>query len=83
MLPTMPLVGGGITPNSARKITSDLGKEIMLGVGGAILGHPLGPTQGAKAIMQTAEALGNDTDIEELAKQKGNKALRIALEMWK
>ena len=83
MLPTMPIIGGGVTPNSARKITSDLGKEIMLAVGGAILGHPMGPTQGAKAIMQTAEALGTDSDIDKLAKQKGNEALRIALDMWK
>ena len=79
----MPLIGGGITPNSARKITKDLGKEIMLGVGGAILSHPMGPTQGAKAIMQIAEALGDDSDIDELAKQKENEALRIALEKWK
>ncbi|MFC2159680.1 RuBisCO large subunit C-terminal-like domain-containing protein [Actinomycetota bacterium] len=82
MLPTMPLIGGGITPNSARKITEDLGREIMLAVGGAILGHPMGPAQGAKAMMQTVKALADDTDIDELAKQKGNKALRIALDMW-
>lgn len=83
MKPTMPLIGGGITPGSARKITGDLGKEIMLAVGGAILGHPMGPTQGAKAIMQTVEALGADEDIDELAKQKENEALRIALDLWK
>lgn len=82
MLPTMPLIGGGITPNSARKITDDLGTEIMLAVGGAILGHPMGPSQGAKAMMQTVEALADNTDINELAKQKGNEALRIALEKW-
>ncbi len=80
ILPTMPLIGGGITPNSAIKITSDLGKEIMLAVGGAILGHPLGPAQGAKAMMQTVKAIADDIDIDELSKQKGNKALRIALD---
>ena len=83
VLPTMPLIGGGITPNSARKITADLGKEIMLAVGGAILGHPMGPAQGAKAMMQTVKALADGTDIDELAKQRGNKALRIALDKWK
>ena len=83
LLPTMPLIGGGITPNSARKITADLGKEIMLAVGGAILGHPMGPAQGAKAMMQTVKALADGTDIDELAKQRGNKALRIALDKWK
>lgn len=82
MLPTMPLIGGGVTPNSARRITGDLGKEIMLAVGGAILGHPMGPTHGAKAMMQTVKALGDDSDIDELAKQKENKALRIALDKW-
>ena len=83
ILPTMPLIGGGITPSSARKISADLGKEIMLAVGGAILGHPMGPAQGAKAMMQTVEALADGIDIDELAKQKGNKALRIALDKWK
>ncbi|MFC2145608.1 RuBisCO large subunit C-terminal-like domain-containing protein, partial [Actinomycetota bacterium] len=82
MLPTMPLIGGGITPNSARKITEDLGREIMLAVGGAILGHPMGPAKGAKAVMQTVKALADGTDIDELAKQKGNEALRIALDKW-
>ena len=66
----------------ARKITADLGKEIMLAVGGAILGHPMGPSHGAKAMMQTVEALADDIDIDELAKQKGNKALKIALDKW-
>ncbi|MCJ7472171.1 MAG: RuBisCO large subunit C-terminal-like domain-containing protein [Actinobacteria bacterium] len=83
VLPTMPLIGGGITPNSARRITVDLGSEIMLAVGGAILGHPMGPAHGAKAIMQTVKALADGTDIDELAKQKGNEALRIALDKWK
>lgn len=83
ILPTMPLIGGGITPNSARRIIADLGSEIMLAVGGAILGHPMGPAQGAKAMMQTVKAIADGTDIDELAKQKGNKALRIALDKWK
>jgi len=83
ILPTMPLIGGGITPSSAIRITADLGSEIMLAVGGAILGHPMGPAQGAKAMMQTVRAIADGTDIDELAKQKGNKALRIALDKWK
>ena len=55
----------------------------MLAVGGAILGHPMSPAHGAKAIMQTVKALADGTDIDELAKQKGNEALRIALDKWK
>lgn len=58
--PTMPVVGGGVHPNSAIKITKDLGKEIMLTSGGAIFGHPYGPTKGVLAMSRIAEALGND-----------------------
>jgi 2,3-diketo-5-methylthiopentyl-1-phosphate enolase len=79
----MPVIGGGVHPGSAEKIVNDLGPEIVLASGGAILGHPLGPTQGAIAMMQAAKALGKGINLEELAKEKDNEALRISLEKWK
>jgi 2,3-diketo-5-methylthiopentyl-1-phosphate enolase len=78
---TMPVVGGGIHPNAAKKITDDLGKEIMLAVGGAILGHPLGITEGAKAMMKAVEVIGNGGDLMNSA--KCHKGLKIALDKWK
>lgn len=83
ILPTMPVIGGGIHPNSAEKIVNDLGPEIVLASGGAILGHPLGPTQGAVAMMQAAKALGKGICLKELSKEKDCKALKISIEKWK
>ena len=83
LLPTMPAIGGGVHPNSAEKITEDLGVEIVLAVGGAILGHPKGPTEGAKAMMQAAEALGKGIKLSEISENAGYESLKISLEKWK
>ena len=80
--PTMPVVGGGVHPNSAVKIIADLGKEIMLGVGGAIFGHPHGPTKGAEAVMTAVKAISEGKDIKELAELKGYASLKTSLECW-
>jgi 2,3-diketo-5-methylthiopentyl-1-phosphate enolase len=82
LLPTMSVIGGGVHPNSAEKIVKDLGKEIVLGVGGAIFGHPNGPREGAKAMMQAAEALGKGISLREIAEKKGFESLKISLEKW-
>jgi 2,3-diketo-5-methylthiopentyl-1-phosphate enolase len=83
IFPTMPVIGGGIHPNSAEKIVADLGTEIVLVSGGAILGHPSGPTEGAKAMMQAAVSLGKGLKLSEVAREKGRESLRIALDTWK
>jgi 2,3-diketo-5-methylthiopentyl-1-phosphate enolase len=82
LLPTMPVIGGGVHPNTAEKIVKDLGKEVVLAVGGAILGHPNGPTEGAKAMMQAAEALGKGIKLSEIAEEAGYESLKISLEKW-
>ena len=64
-------------PNSAIKIVRDLGKEIILASGGAIFGHPHGPTKGALAMHNFAEALGDGLDINTLSQQKGNESLKL------
>lgn len=82
LLPTMPAIGGGVHPNSAEKIINDLGIEVVLASGGAILGHPLGPTEGARAMMQAAETLGKGSRLSEIAENEGYEALKISLEKW-
>lgn len=81
--PAMPVIGGGVHPNSAIKIVKDLGKEIMLASGGAIFGHPHGPAKGAMVMHKIAEALGDDLDINTLAQEENNESLKLALELWK
>jgi 2,3-diketo-5-methylthiopentyl-1-phosphate enolase len=79
---TMSAIGGGVHPNSAEKIVKDLGKDIMLAVGGAILGHPNGPLEGAKAMMQVAQTLGLGISLYEIAEKKGYESLKISLGKW-
>jgi len=82
-LQTMPAIGGGVHPNSAERIVQDLGKEVVLASGGAILGHPSGSVEGAKSMMQAAVALGKGIKLSELADKKGYESLKISLEKWK
>jgi 2,3-diketo-5-methylthiopentyl-1-phosphate enolase len=78
---TMPAIGGGVHPGSAEKIVKDPGKEIILAAGGAILGHPNGPAEGVKAMMQAA-ALGQGMSLYEIAGKKGYESLKISLDKW-
>ena len=71
-------IGGG-----AEKIVSELGRELVLASGGSVLGHPMGPTEGAKSMMQAAKALGEGVTLAEAANQKGNEALKVSIEKWK
>lgn len=78
--PTMPCVGGGIHPATAVRIIDDLGCDIMLGVGGAIQGHPDGAAAGARAMRQAFEAAVEGQPLTEKAKQ--HPELRKAVELW-
>ena len=80
---TMPVIGGGVHPNSAEKIVNELGKEIVLASGGAILGHPMGPTEGARSMMQAADALGRGMTLQQAALLKGYEPLKVSIEKWK
>jgi 2,3-diketo-5-methylthiopentyl-1-phosphate enolase len=83
LLQTMPVVGGGVHPNMAQTVCRDLGKEIMLAVGGAIHGHPMGPTEGAKAMMTAVKSIKEGKALSDIASEKGNEALKYAIENWK
>jgi 2,3-diketo-5-methylthiopentyl-1-phosphate enolase len=48
--PTLPVVAGGMTTESIGPIVAEFGIDLMLGVGGAIQGHPDGATAGARAV---------------------------------
>lgn len=54
--PTMPAPAGGLTADAAVQITHELGSDIIVGVGGAIQGHPEGAEAGARAVMTAIKA---------------------------
>jgi 2,3-diketo-5-methylthiopentyl-1-phosphate enolase len=78
--PTLPVVGGGIHPATAVRIIEDLGADVMLGVGGAIQGHPDGTVAGGRAMRQAIDAAMEKVSLAE--KAKAHPELRRALEAW-
>jgi 2,3-diketo-5-methylthiopentyl-1-phosphate enolase len=48
--PTIPVVGGGLTAAHVPDLVAALGEDVMIGVGGAIQGHPAGATAGARVV---------------------------------
>lgn len=79
--PTMPMPSGGITPSMVPECVADLGKDIMIGSGGGVHAHPMGPVAGAKAFRQSIEATMKGISIEEYAKE--HKELGVAIGAWK
>jgi 2,3-diketo-5-methylthiopentyl-1-phosphate enolase len=61
MRPAMPVVGGGLTADHVRPIVAALGHDVIIGIGGAIQGHPEGAAAGARAIRAAIEAAVADT----------------------
>ena len=78
--PAMPVSSGGLHPGNLKPVIDALGSDIVLQVGGGVLGHPDGPKAGAKAVRQALNAIIQQIPIEEYAKD--HKELARALEKW-
>ncbi len=75
-----PIVGGAFKQGHLPQAFADLGKDFVVGAGGAIYAHPMGATAGAKAFRQGIDLMmtrgtfdGSEKDCPELA---------AALERW-
>jgi 2,3-diketo-5-methylthiopentyl-1-phosphate enolase len=78
--PTLPLVGGGITPATAVRIVADIGLDVMLAVGGAIQGHPGGAAAGGRAMRLAIDAAVEGQPLAE--KAAAHPELAEALARW-
>jgi 2,3-diketo-5-methylthiopentyl-1-phosphate enolase len=78
--PSFPMPGGGVMPAVVPAIIQGLGKDCILGAGGAIHGHPMGPVAGGKAMRQAIEATLEGISLEEAGKQ--HPELQSAIEAW-
>lgn len=78
--PAFPMIGGSVHPGVIQRIISEIGTDCIIGAGGAIHGHPLGPLSGAKAFLQAIEAAQSGVSMDEAA--KSFEELRIALNIW-
>ncbi len=78
--PLVTTVGGGITAINQQTVQQELGNDMILGIGGAIQGHPMGATQGAIAAMAAVEATSKGIPLNTAA--KSCEALQKAIELW-
>ena len=78
--PTMPVVGGGVHPGTVQRYLDELGNDIVLGVGGAIQGHPDGAAAGVRAMRQAVDAALAGVDATIYARDHAE--LATALELW-
>ena len=78
--PTIPIIGGGVHPGTVDRYVSDLGSDIVLGVGGAIQGHPGGAAAGVRAMKQALEARMAGVPVAEAA--ASHEELGHAIAAW-
>ena len=78
--PILTAVGGGVTPASLPKIVEVFGQDVIIGVGGAVQGHPAGTTAGAKAVMDGLAAVMKGEALAEAAERSPE--LKTALSQW-
>ena len=77
--PVFPIIGGGIKQGDLPRLYQDLGPEFVIGAGGAIYGHPMGPAAGARAFRQGIELLLEQGSFAEASRFP---ELQAALEKW-
>jgi 2,3-diketo-5-methylthiopentyl-1-phosphate enolase len=75
-----PMPGGGTHPGHTEELMEQLGNDIIIAAGGAIHGHPMGPTAGSKAFRQAIDAVMSGQKLGEVKGQY--KELDTALDKW-
>lgn len=78
--PVLPMPGGGMYQGIVPRTIEDLGIDQAIASGGAIHGHPMGATAGARSIRQAIDASIKGIPLKEYAKE--HKELAAAIEKW-
>jgi 2,3-diketo-5-methylthiopentyl-1-phosphate enolase len=78
--PTLPAPGGGLHAGMTRRLFDDLGIDFAVGAGGAVHGHPMGATAGARAIRQAIDAAVGNEPLAVAATR--HPELAAALDRW-
>ncbi len=75
-----PVSSGGLHPGIIPRLIKLLGKDIVLQVGGGVIGHKMGIAAGGKAVRQAIDATLKNISLEKYS--KNHKELKIALNQW-
>jgi len=74
-----PIVGGGIKQGHISKLFVELGKDFIIGAGGAIYAHPMGAAAGANAFRQGIDLMMKYGKLEGVEEYQ---ELKAAIELW-
>ncbi|PLJ76863.1 MAG: hypothetical protein B7L53_09445 [Thermofilum sp. NZ13] len=80
MKPAFPVSSGGLHPGTLPEVISKMGTDIVIQVGGGVVGHPDGPRAGAAAARQAIDAALQGISLEDYA--RSHRELARALEKW-
>ncbi|MEM2300908.1 MAG: type III ribulose-bisphosphate carboxylase [Sulfolobales archaeon] len=78
--PAAPVASGGLHPGTLPEVVKHMGIDIVIQVGGGVVGHPDGPRAGAAAVRQALEAISKGIPLDQYAEE--HVELRRALEKW-
>jgi ribulose-bisphosphate carboxylase large chain len=78
--PALPVSSGGLHPGTLPEVIRVMGTDLVIQVGGGVVGHPDGPKAGAAAARQAIEAAMKGVPLDEYAKE--HRELARALEKW-
>ncbi|MDI6721306.1 MAG: RuBisCO large subunit C-terminal-like domain-containing protein [Candidatus Aenigmarchaeota archaeon] len=77
-----PVASGGLHPGVLDKVVSVLGHDIIIQMGGGVLGHPDGISAGVEAALQARRAVAQGVSIEKFVKANPYSPLAKAVEKW-
>jgi 2,3-diketo-5-methylthiopentyl-1-phosphate enolase len=77
---TWPMPGGGVHPGMVPLLFEDMGRDFMVGAGGAVHGHSMGPAAGARALRQAIDAVMEGVPLGTAAEKQPE--LKAAIEQW-
>lgn len=77
---TWPVAGGGVKQGHLPRLFKDLGKDFIIGAGGAVYAHPMGPTAGARAFRQGIDLMMTHGAFDESIHEYPE--LKAALDQW-
>ncbi len=78
--PAMPVASGGLHPGTLPEVVKHMGVDVVVQVGGGVVGHPDGPRAGAAAVRQALEAISRGIPLDQYAEERPE--LKRALEKW-
>jgi len=79
--PVLAVSSGGLHPGHIPYLIKNLGKDLVIQMGGGIHGHPQGTLAGARAARQAIEAVLKKKSLKQYS--KNNPELKRALSYWK